>query len=314
MEGVDVVEDRALGEQQQVGVAARADRRVGAQRAVARRSPRRRRGTPVYPPLAAAASLRCQAGSSLKKVNFAYVRSATSIRSYRRALAALGLCVAPGPRQPPRPRPPRPRAPARRARRPSSRSPCCPATRRTSGWGASRGSRRAALSAGLGSVPRGPDLPRHQPGQPRLRTRSMTSRCRRWRSSAAGSRRACWDPVLERAEERPGRHRARAARLDDRDEGREARAARSRLAGPRHGRRSRGSSRSTRAGGLRRAPAARRGAVPALNVVAPSCGELAADGRAARGRRSAHRDRAPAARVRRPALGRRSRATASTGC
>ena len=34
VKGVDVLEDRALGEDQQVGVAAGADRRVGAQRAV----------------------------------------------------------------------------------------------------------------------------------------------------------------------------------------------------------------------------------------------------------------------------------------
>ena len=45
VEGVEVLEDRALAEEQQIGVAPGADRRVGAQRPVLARSPRRPPGT-----------------------------------------------------------------------------------------------------------------------------------------------------------------------------------------------------------------------------------------------------------------------------
>ena len=88
VEGVDVLEDRALAEQQQVGVAARADGRVRAQRAVLGEVLAGGQELALVAAPAPRRSRRRQAGSSLKNVNLTNVRSATRRRVVAAALAA----------------------------------------------------------------------------------------------------------------------------------------------------------------------------------------------------------------------------------
>ena len=198
MEGVDVLEHRALGEQHQVGVAARADRGVGAQAAVEGVVLAGGEELPfILRPRLGVAAL--PGGIELEERELG--KRAICHRGDASASLALALACAARRRPPRRDEPPR------------GRSPCCRTGRRSSEIaGRRRSSRRAWSSAGPRLGAGGADLPRHQPGQPGQRgpLRRATSRALYVRDGD-GAARGSGTAIVARADERARRRRPRPA-------------------------------------------------------------------------------------------------------
>ncbi len=192
MEGVDVLEGRALGEQQQVGVAAGADGRVGAQRALEREVLaggeelpfilRALLGVPALPrgvDLEEGELGERAVGHEDDPLKDGDGEKAASWRrreaDYRRVppggwmVESRSCCSQPRSRSASRPRA-RPQPLARgRAPRPPSRCAFLPSGTSPARWRRVDGISPGLLSAGLGEGARRADLPRHRSGEPGLR-------------------------------------------------------------------------------------------------------------------------------------------------
>ena len=200
VEGVDVLEDRALAEQQQVGVAAGADRRIRSQRAVlgevlAGGQELGLVGRPLLgdaPPPGGVEleerELDERAAGHETKVNGGRARGRGAVVRLRRRRRRAQL----GPR----------------------RVTVCRCCRRTRRFGelAPRGPLPGLMSTGIGQVPAGADLSRHLAGKPGRRTRSTTGRCRRSRASSPVCRTGT--QIVRTSRQRSGGDRPRAARVE----------------------------------------------------------------------------------------------------